>query len=82
MTRPSGSAWSGPLAVDDRFGCAGELPDDLGEPRGLVQWDERVAVFHLGQLAVREELGEALAVTRPGNSRRPASPLGDPADRR
>jgi hypothetical protein len=41
---------------------AGELPDDLGEPCGLVEGNERVAVLHLDQLSVGEELGEPLAV--------------------
>src|ERR1700737_559128 len=39
-----------------------ELTDNLGEPRGLVQGDERVAVFYLDQLTLREEFGEAPAV--------------------
>jgi hypothetical protein len=33
----------------------GELPDELSEPRWLVQGDERVAVVHFGQLSLREQ---------------------------
>ena len=40
----------------------GELPDGLGEPRWLVQGDERVAVCYLDHPSVREEFGEAPAV--------------------
>src|SRR5437016_4075771 len=37
-------------------------PDDSGESCWLVKGDEGVAVGHLDQLSLREELGEAPAV--------------------
>jgi len=40
----------------------GELPDELSESCWLVQGDEGVAVFYLGELSLRKELGEALAM--------------------
>ncbi len=49
VTQPSGSA-----TRQDGAGCKGELPDNLGEPRGLVQGDKCVAVFYLDQLSLRE----------------------------
>src|SRR6266567_8874996 len=56
-------SWFGRLAaVADRLRCVGELPDDPGEPGGLVQRDEGVTVVDLGQLSLREELGQAPAV--------------------
>jgi hypothetical protein len=40
----------------------GELPDELSESCWLVKGDEDVAVFYLGELSLRKELGEALAM--------------------
>jgi hypothetical protein len=90
-------AAEGDSAARSSLGLA-ELPDELGEPRRLVQRDEGVAVRYLDQPSVREEFGEASAVfgrhdavalltarssvTRSRSSRRLASPRGDPADRR
>ena len=58
-----------PSAVGSRMvvsrrdrGCAGEVPDDLGEHGWLVQGDERVAVLYLDQPSLREESGEASAM--------------------
>jgi hypothetical protein len=40
----------------------GERPDELSESCWLVEGDEGVAVFYLGELSLRKELGEALAM--------------------